>query len=122
MSDLDNRQIMSENLNRLMKEQGVNRKQLSIDTDIGYTTLSSWITGKAYPRVDKIDQLAQYFGVDSTELTTKHYQYTDEQRIDKIIDRIVGYNGHKVTDKDRTILKDLIISYLKNQENDESHL
>lgn len=122
MSDLDNRQIMSENLNRLMKERGINRKQLSIDTGFSYTTLSSWINGKVYPRVDKIDQLAQYFGVDSTELTTKHYQYTDEQRIDKIIDRIVGFNGHQVTDKDRTILKDLIISYLKNQENDESHL
>lgn len=122
MSNLGNRKIMSENIRRLLKNKGVTRKQAAYELGIPYTTFNGWITLEAYPRVDRIDTMANYFGVKSSELTTRHYEYTDERQINEMLDRIVGFNGRQVTDKDRTILKDLIISYLKNQENDESHL
>ncbi|EGV9323160.1 transcriptional regulator, partial [Staphylococcus pseudintermedius] len=40
---LGNKEVMSKNIRRLMKENNVDRKQLSIDLKVKYTTLSDWI-------------------------------------------------------------------------------
>lgn len=33
-----------------------------------YTTLSDWVNGKTYPRIDKIERMAAYFGVEKSAL------------------------------------------------------
>lgn len=38
--------------------------QVSKDTGISTATLSNWKTGKYVPKVDKLQILADYFGVD----------------------------------------------------------
>ncbi|MCS4487230.1 helix-turn-helix domain-containing protein [Staphylococcus americanisciuri] len=65
---LGNKEIMSKNISRLMKQNNVDRKQLSIDLNVKYTTLSDWINAKTYPRIDKIELLANYFGVSKSDL------------------------------------------------------
>ncbi|HCA7054766.1 TPA: helix-turn-helix transcriptional regulator, partial [Staphylococcus pseudintermedius] len=55
---LGNKEVMSKNIRRLMKENNVDRKQLSTDLKVKYTTLSDWINAKTYPRIDKIELLA----------------------------------------------------------------
>ncbi|MFI8574024.1 helix-turn-helix domain-containing protein, partial [Stenotrophomonas bentonitica] len=37
--------------------------KLSNDLKVKYTTLSDWINAKNYPRIDKIELLADYFNV-----------------------------------------------------------
>ncbi len=51
-----------------MKENNVDRNKLSRDLKISYTTLSDWINAKTYPRIDKIEILAKYFGVEKSSL------------------------------------------------------
>ncbi|MCC4038595.1 XRE family transcriptional regulator [Staphylococcus pseudintermedius] len=65
---LGNKEVMSKNIRRLMKENNVDRKQLSIDLKVKYTTLSDWINAKTYPRIDKIELLANYFNVNKSDL------------------------------------------------------
>ncbi|QDX01221.1 XRE family transcriptional regulator [Staphylococcus chromogenes] len=57
---LGNKQVMAKNISRLMKENNVGRKKLSDDLKVKYTTLSDWINAKTYPRIDKIELLADY--------------------------------------------------------------
>lgn len=64
----NSKMIFSDNLKKLMKSKGISRKQLSIDIGVKYTTLTDWINGKTYPRIDKIDLLAEYFGISKSEL------------------------------------------------------
>ncbi|EGQ2871456.1 helix-turn-helix domain-containing protein [Staphylococcus pseudintermedius] len=52
----------------MMKENNVDRKQLSTDLKVKYTTLSDWINAKTYPRIDKIELLANYFNVNKSDL------------------------------------------------------
>lgn len=65
---LGNKQVMAKNISRLMKENNVGRKKLSDDLKVKYTTLSDWINAKTYPRIDKIELLADYFKVSKADL------------------------------------------------------
>lgn len=68
MSGLGNKEIMAKNINKYMRKFDVDRKKLSSDLGISYTTVTDWIKGKTYPRIDKIEMLANYFGVSKSDL------------------------------------------------------
>lgn len=68
MSDLGNKQIMGANITRLLDRRGIDRKKLATDLGYKYTTVSDWVNGKTYPRIDKIEGMAQYFGVPKSDL------------------------------------------------------
>jgi len=68
MSDLGNKKIFSDNLTRLMVENGKDRKQMCAALGVSYSTFSDWVNGLKYPRIDKIELMANYFGVQKSEL------------------------------------------------------
>lgn len=79
MSGLGNKGIMAENIKRYMEKKGINAKQLAEILDFPYTTVLSWVNAANYPRIDKIEQMADFFGVKKSDLI--------EDKIDAIINR-----------------------------------
>lgn len=71
MSGLGNKNIMAENIKKNMKSFGIDRRRLSDDLGISYTTVSDWINAKTYPRIDKIEMMATYFGITKADLIEK---------------------------------------------------
>lgn len=65
----DQRQIVSDNIKRLLKKKGKTQRDMAADLNIAETTVSSWIRGTKYPRIDKIQMMADYFGVYRSEIT-----------------------------------------------------
>ncbi|AUC92179.1 XRE family transcriptional regulator [Streptococcus suis] len=65
---LGNKEVMSNNLKYYMDKKGVDRNQLCSDLDLKYMTVSDWINAKTYPRIDKIELLANYFGINKSDL------------------------------------------------------
>ena len=63
--------IFSKNLSKYVSESG--RTQLEIAKAIGVSapTFNMWMNGKALPRIDKIQRLADYFGIDKADLITE---------------------------------------------------
>ena len=51
-----------------MERNGKERKQICDDLNFKYTTFTDWYNGKKYPRIDKIEMLANYFGVLKSDL------------------------------------------------------
>ena len=72
MSNLGNKITMSNNLKKYLKINNVSRNQLSESLGISYSTISDWINGKAYPRIDKIEMMANYFGINKSDLVEEH--------------------------------------------------
>lgn len=72
MSDLGNKKVMSDNIQYYLHKNGITRKKLSTDLDISYSTLSSWLQADSYPRIDKIEMMANYFGVSKADLVENH--------------------------------------------------
>lgn len=71
MSDLGNKKIFSENLKYYMQQKNISRPELSKALDVSYTTVASWETGTNYPRIDKIEMLANFFGISKADLIEK---------------------------------------------------
>jgi len=72
--------IMYAIFDKLCKEKGVSAYKVSKATGISTATLSDWKTGKSHPKADKIQKIADYFGVSTQYLTsgvenTQHQDY-----------------------------------------------
>ncbi len=92
MSSLGNCVVFSKNLKRLMDLNGVDRNAVCAALDFKYTTFTDWYNGKKYPRIDKIEKLANYFGVLKSELIEeKNSPSADELSPAKkqLIDRVM---------------------------------
>lgn len=72
MSDIGNKDIFAENLKYYIELNNKDRNQLCKDLNIKYSTLSEWINANKYPRIDKIELLANYFGIQKSNLIEKH--------------------------------------------------
>ena len=64
----ENKQIMAENIQRYMDQRGISRQQLCDALDIKYTTLRDWLKGITYPRIGKVEAMANYFGCEKSDL------------------------------------------------------
>jgi transcriptional regulator with XRE-family HTH domain len=79
MSNIGNKEVMSENLKYYMDFYNKDRYDICDDLGIKYTTLTDWVNGNVYPRIDKIELLANYFGVQKSDLIEKHDQKVIEK-------------------------------------------
>lgn len=68
MSDLGNKEIFAKNLNYYMNINHKDRNDVARDLDLPYTTITSWCKAEFYPRIDKIQLLANYFGIQKSDL------------------------------------------------------
>lgn len=68
MSDLGNKEIFSKNLQRYMNKENVKTVDLSKTLNVAYSTVSDWVNGNSYPRIDKIEMLANYFNIEKSDL------------------------------------------------------
>lgn len=68
MSDLGNKEIFAKNLQYYMEINNKDRNDLSRDLNLPYTTITSWCKGEFYPRIDKIQLLANYFNIQKADL------------------------------------------------------
>lgn len=48
---------------KLLEESGETSYQVSKATGVGQNTLSNWKTGRSQPKVDKLQKIADHFGV-----------------------------------------------------------
>ena len=64
----ENKLIMAKNIQRYMDQRGITRQQLCDALDIKYTTLRDWLKGITYPRIGKVEAMANYFGCEKSDL------------------------------------------------------
>lgn len=65
---MTNKNIFAANLKRQMALKGKSRKEVSEAIGVSYFTFCDWVNGKKYPRMDKIELLANYFGIKKSDL------------------------------------------------------
>ena len=68
MSDLGNKKVFSKNLRKYMDLYQKSRSDICKDLGFAYTTFTSWETGVNYPRIDKIEMIADYFHIEKSDL------------------------------------------------------
>ena len=68
MSDLGNKEIFAKNLKYYMELNKKDRLDVCRDLEIPYTTFAEWYNANIYPRIDKIQLLANYFDIKKSDL------------------------------------------------------
>lgn len=85
MSDLGNKKIFAKNLNYYMNLNNVDRNKLCNDLDFNYTTVREWTNGTSYPRIDKIELLANYFGILKSDLIENKREINENNQLDNLL-------------------------------------
>lgn len=106
---MDNKNIFAANLKRYMVLRGKSRRDISEALGISYYTVTDWVKGKKYPRMDKVEKLAQYFGILKSDLI-------EEKTAE-----------HKETQQKNSTLADLTVRMLEDDDllslfNDITHI
>ena len=71
------KEVFARNLKRYMDEAGKNQKEMAEIVGVSAPTFNEWLKAKKYPRIDKIEKLANYFGILKSDLIEdKHQQPT----------------------------------------------
>jgi len=68
MSDLGNKEIFAKNLNYYLTINKKTRAEACKDLEIPYSTFTDWCNANIYPRIDKIELLANYFDIKKSDL------------------------------------------------------
>lgn len=67
-NNLGNKKIMAENIKYYMALNDIDRNTICSALNIKYSTFSEWVNARAYPRIDKIELMANYFGITKADL------------------------------------------------------
>ena len=91
MSGLGNKEIMARNIKRLMELKGKDRNEICKDLGFKYTTFTDWINAKTYPRIDKIELMADYFGVLKSDLVEEKEENADSYYLNQDADEAAQF-------------------------------
>lgn len=88
MSGIGNKQVFARNLERYMTLNNKSRNDICEALGFKYSTFSEWANGRKYPRIDKVEMLANYFGIKKSDLIEEKTpeQIQVEKKADAITD------------------------------------
>jgi repressor LexA len=85
MSDLGNKKVMAKNILYYMEINGKTRNDICDGLNIKYSTFSEWVSASKYPRIDKIEMLAKYFGIQKSDLIENKLDAQNDTELVSII-------------------------------------
>ena len=65
---MEHKEVFARNLKKYMELNGKSRREVCAALGYSYFTFSDWVNGKKMPRMDKVEQIANYFGILKSDL------------------------------------------------------
>ena len=82
----ENKDVLSKNLKKYIAKSGKDRSEVCKELGLSYSTLTDWVNGKKYPRINNIEKLADYFDVSKSDLIEDFEEIKkDNDRLTSII-------------------------------------
>lgn len=106
MSDLGNKQIMANNIKKFLASSEKTQKELCQSLGFRESTFSDWVNAKTYPRIDKIEMMANYFGITKADLVEGSPNSQPAKKVPKDLKKIledeeVTLNGRMMSAEDK---------------------
>lgn len=100
---VENKEIFANNLSFYMEQKGVDRNTLCAELDLKYTTVRDWLKGITYPRIGKIELLANYFNINKSDLIEN--KNSTAQPSDSLLEEITNTARKLNTDNKKNVLR-----------------
>ena len=97
MSNLGNKEIMAKNILYYMDKHHKTRNEMCEALGVKYTTFTDWVKGNSYPRIDKIELMANYFGISKADLVEEHTAEPNTPKIMTFYDQLNNLGKHEAT-------------------------
>jgi transcriptional regulator with XRE-family HTH domain len=68
MSSIGNRDVFAKNLTFYLERADKSQREMAEIVGVSPSTFNDWTKGRKYPRIDKIEFLANYFGIKKSDL------------------------------------------------------
>ena len=98
MTNLGNKEVMAKNLLYYLTRSGKTQKEIAAIVGVAPSTFNDWLKAKKYPRIDKIEILADYFGILKSDLIEE--KSVEHKEMQKNNDAIVDIIMRMRTDDD----------------------
>ena len=109
---LGNKEVMAKNIRKQLESRGLNVKDFAARMDFKYSTVLDWVNAKTYPRIDKIELMANYFGIEKADLIEENNQLhtTSEESIDlsNLREKVVMFDGKPLSEDDVKKIEQII--------------
>ena len=89
MSNIGNKRTFGENLTYYVGRSGKTQKEIADVVGVAASTFNDWCKGKKYARIDKIEILADYFGIKKSDLIEERVDSESRKLNDLMADIIV---------------------------------
>ena len=86
MANNKSKQIFADNLRYYMNKNGKNGTNIIDDLNIKNSTFYNWLSAETYPRIDKIELLADYFGITKADLVEDKTETNKKSTSDEPVD------------------------------------
>ena len=90
MSSLENKQVMAKNIRYYMEKNGLNATDLALELDFKYSTVLDWLKANTYPRIDKIEMMANDFKIEKSDLVEDKSTKSENQDISTMVDDLMN--------------------------------
>lgn len=64
--------VFANNLKRYLKERGITQTELGNKVGVSQGTICDWLKTRTYPRMDKVEAIANFLGIEKSELIEEH--------------------------------------------------
>jgi transcriptional regulator with XRE-family HTH domain len=110
-TNFGNKEIFIRNLKRYLESSGKKQNEVANAIGVSTGTFCDWMKGRAYPRIDKIQLIADFFGIKKADLVedvnvTKESVSNKEQEVLDLF--------HKVPEEKREFVLSLIRATIDN--------
>ena len=68
MSTIGNREVFARNLAMYLQRSGRSQREMADIVGVSSSTFNDWMKGRKYPRIDKIEFMANFFGIKKSDL------------------------------------------------------
>lgn len=117
------REVFSKNLQKYIERSGKTQKEIAEIVGVSAPTMHDWVKGKKFPRIDKVELLANYFGVlksdlieekgfeiNPKEMAERHFEMVTDEDLNDIFEDFRSLDSGQ-----KKIVKDLIHSLAKTK-------
>ena len=115
MSNLGNKEIFAKNLAYYVERSGKDQKVVADDIGVAPSTFNEWMKAKKYPRIDKIEMLANYFGILKSDLIEEKNDSPSERQLTEGEQAVLDLFNRVPEDQQKLVLQ-MIRAALGSQE------
>lgn len=104
-NNFGNKETMARNIRYFMDKNGVTSTEICEVIGVPQSTFSYWLHARTYPRIDKIEKMASFFGITKADLVEEFKKPAVPTEKELLVQAIVEHVSKLTPDQIRQVIQ-----------------